>query len=194
MGPRSTRQPPATFNVAGTTISLTWLKFTLSYSNIHSPILSHSILKFYLLDAFQERVSFVVLENLFKSSVDANINALRVWGGGVYEQERFYELADELGYVTFILIIHLIFYHSVIVFFFLQDCDMARPYVCCSFVPCQRRISRKCSERNYYTGKFPMCSFSLLFNFLLFLYFFKSRAFLGSTVTAPPFYHCLERK
>ncbi|XP_057313763.1 beta-mannosidase-like [Hydractinia symbiolongicarpus] len=50
-------------------------------------------------DAFQERVSFVVLENLFKSSVDANINTLRVWGGGVYEQERFYELADELGIV-----------------------------------------------------------------------------------------------
>lgn len=27
----------------------------------------------------------------------ANMNVLRVWGGGVYEREEFYELADKLG-------------------------------------------------------------------------------------------------
>uniref|UniRef100_A0A8C5NAY2 Beta-mannosidase n=1 Tax=Gouania willdenowi TaxID=441366 RepID=A0A8C5NAY2_GOUWI len=30
-------------------------------------------------------------------SVDANMNALRVWGGGVYEQDLFYEICDQLG-------------------------------------------------------------------------------------------------
>ena len=34
---------------------------------------------------------------LLQSVVDANMNALRVWGGGVYEQDEFYELCDELG-------------------------------------------------------------------------------------------------
>uniref|UniRef100_A0A674CT90 Beta-mannosidase n=1 Tax=Salmo trutta TaxID=8032 RepID=A0A674CT90_SALTR len=35
--------------------------------------------------------------NLLQSSVDANMNALRVWGGGVYEQDLFYSLCDEMG-------------------------------------------------------------------------------------------------
>uniref|UniRef100_A0A2K5EVH1 beta-mannosidase n=1 Tax=Aotus nancymaae TaxID=37293 RepID=A0A2K5EVH1_AOTNA len=34
---------------------------------------------------------------LLQSVVDANMNTLRVWGGGVYEQDEFYELCDELG-------------------------------------------------------------------------------------------------
>uniref|UniRef100_A0A669F7X4 Beta-mannosidase n=1 Tax=Oreochromis niloticus TaxID=8128 RepID=A0A669F7X4_ORENI len=37
------------------------------------------------------------LKNLLQSAVDANMNALRVWGGGVYEQDLFYEICDELG-------------------------------------------------------------------------------------------------
>lgn len=37
------------------------------------------------------------LKNLLQSAADANINALRVWGGGVYEQELFYSTCDELG-------------------------------------------------------------------------------------------------
>ncbi|XP_032876273.1 beta-mannosidase [Amblyraja radiata] len=48
-------------------------------------------------DAFLERVTFDVLQNLLQSTVDANMNALRVWGGGVYEQDAFYELCDKLG-------------------------------------------------------------------------------------------------
>lgn len=34
---------------------------------------------------------------MLQSAVDANMNALRVWGGGVYEQELFYTICDELG-------------------------------------------------------------------------------------------------
>lgn len=37
------------------------------------------------------------LRLLLQSVVDANMNALRVWGGGIYEQDAFYELCDELG-------------------------------------------------------------------------------------------------
>lgn len=35
--------------------------------------------------------------HLLHSAKEANMNMLRVWGGGVYESDVFYELADELG-------------------------------------------------------------------------------------------------
>jgi len=44
--------------------------------------------------------AFLVHENheaLLQSCVDANFNMLRVWGGGIYEDEQFYELCDSLG-------------------------------------------------------------------------------------------------
>lgn len=37
------------------------------------------------------------LRYLLKSAKDANMNMLRVWGGGLYESDEFYELADEMG-------------------------------------------------------------------------------------------------
>ncbi|XP_003796374.3 beta-mannosidase [Otolemur garnettii] len=48
-------------------------------------------------DAFQDRVTSDVLRLLLQSAVDANMNTLRVWGGGIYEQDEFYQLCDELG-------------------------------------------------------------------------------------------------
>nr|XP_020014177.1 beta-mannosidase isoform X2 [Castor canadensis] len=48
-------------------------------------------------DSFQDRVTSDVLRLLLQSVVDANMNALRVWGGGIYEQDEFYALCDELG-------------------------------------------------------------------------------------------------
>ena len=36
-------------------------------------------------------------ERLFDNIVDGNMNMIRVWGGGFYENEKFYELADEKG-------------------------------------------------------------------------------------------------
>ncbi|XP_014240771.1 beta-mannosidase isoform X2 [Cimex lectularius] len=35
--------------------------------------------------------------SLLKSSVDANFNMLRVWGGGIYESDYFYSVCDQLG-------------------------------------------------------------------------------------------------
>lgn len=48
-------------------------------------------------DSFQDRVTSGVLKRLLQSAADANMNTLRVWGGGVYEQDEFYEICDELG-------------------------------------------------------------------------------------------------
>ncbi|XP_033869509.2 beta-mannosidase isoform X1 [Acipenser ruthenus] len=48
-------------------------------------------------DSFQDRVTPEILRNLLQSAVDANMNTLRVWGGGVYEMDEFYDICDELG-------------------------------------------------------------------------------------------------
>ena len=48
-------------------------------------------------DAFQERVDDEKLERLLRSAQLANMNMLRVWGGGIYERDSFYDLADRLG-------------------------------------------------------------------------------------------------
>ena len=48
-------------------------------------------------DSFLGRVTDSVYQQNFKNAVASNMNMLRVWGGGVYEDDRFYELADENG-------------------------------------------------------------------------------------------------
>ncbi|TDC66698.1 glycoside hydrolase family 2 protein [Micromonospora sp. KC207] len=48
-------------------------------------------------DAFGNRVTRARLAERFEQAVGANINLLRVWGGGRYESEDFYDLADSLG-------------------------------------------------------------------------------------------------
>jgi len=48
-------------------------------------------------DSFVTRVTPDRYRTLLQSAVDANMNMLRVWGGGIYEDDRFYDLADEMG-------------------------------------------------------------------------------------------------
>jgi beta-mannosidase len=48
-------------------------------------------------DCFPTRTTRADLAQRFGQAIDAGANALRVWGGGVYESDEFYDLADELG-------------------------------------------------------------------------------------------------
>lgn len=48
-------------------------------------------------DALPSAVSDERYRALFREVKDAHMNMLRVWGGGIYERDLFYELADELG-------------------------------------------------------------------------------------------------
>ncbi|GAB2592235.1 glycoside hydrolase family 2 TIM barrel-domain containing protein [Dyella jejuensis] len=48
-------------------------------------------------DSFPTRVGDARMERVLQSAHDANMNMLRVWGGGYYLPDRFYELADRLG-------------------------------------------------------------------------------------------------
>jgi beta-mannosidase len=48
-------------------------------------------------DNFLPRVSKEKYRQLLTAAKDANMNMLRVWGGGVYESDDFYSLCDSLG-------------------------------------------------------------------------------------------------
>lgn len=47
--------------------------------------------------SFVNEVSREDYDNLLTSAVEAHMNMLRVWGGGIYEREEFYDLCDEKG-------------------------------------------------------------------------------------------------
>ena len=48
-------------------------------------------------DNFLPRVTNEIYERTVLDAVNANMNTLRVWGGGIYENEIFYELCDRYG-------------------------------------------------------------------------------------------------
>lgn len=48
-------------------------------------------------DSFPTRISKSKYRQLLESARDTNMNMLRVWGGGIYERNDFYELCDEMG-------------------------------------------------------------------------------------------------
>jgi beta-mannosidase len=48
-------------------------------------------------DSFPTRISNEWLEGLINSAAQAHQNMLRVWGGGFYEDERFFNLCDRYG-------------------------------------------------------------------------------------------------
>ncbi len=48
-------------------------------------------------DALLTNVTTERYQTLFRDIKEANMNVIRVWGGGTYEDDRFYNLADENG-------------------------------------------------------------------------------------------------
>ena len=48
-------------------------------------------------DSFTTRLKKEDYRFLLESVVKSNMNTIRVWGGGIYEPDYFYELCDELG-------------------------------------------------------------------------------------------------
>lgn len=48
-------------------------------------------------DALPSACTSELTEKLLRAAVDANMNMIRVWGGGTYEQHFFYDLCDRLG-------------------------------------------------------------------------------------------------
>jgi len=48
-------------------------------------------------DGIPTRVDDTDYERLLSDAVEANMNTIRIWGGGIYERDAFYETCDELG-------------------------------------------------------------------------------------------------
>ncbi len=48
-------------------------------------------------DVFLTRVESKNYKHILTSAKEANMNMLRVWGGGIYENDEFYKLCDEMG-------------------------------------------------------------------------------------------------
>lgn len=51
-------------------------------------------------DALFPRVDRARYERRLRQAAAANLNLVRVWGGGMYEDDHFFDLADELGLLT----------------------------------------------------------------------------------------------
>ncbi|WP_300688075.1 glycoside hydrolase family 2 protein [Chryseobacterium sp.] len=48
-------------------------------------------------DSFSPRITKEKYQKLIKDTKDANMNMIRIWGGGIYEDDEFYKACDENG-------------------------------------------------------------------------------------------------
>ena len=52
-------------------------------------------------DTLPSRMTEERYKSLLQSAVDGNQNIIRVWGGGIYEKEIFYDICDKLGLIIY---------------------------------------------------------------------------------------------
>ncbi len=48
-------------------------------------------------DNFLPRITYQIYEKTIQDAANSNMNMLRVWGGGIYEDDNFYNLCDKYG-------------------------------------------------------------------------------------------------
>ena len=51
-------------------------------------------------DNFPSRVSHEKYVTTIEDALETNMNMLRVWGGGIYENDEFYKLCDRKGILS----------------------------------------------------------------------------------------------
>ncbi|MDN3694022.1 glycoside hydrolase family 2 TIM barrel-domain containing protein [Chryseobacterium tructae] len=51
-------------------------------------------------DSFSPRITKEKYQKLIKAAKDANMNMIRIWGGGIYEDDEFYKACDENGIIV----------------------------------------------------------------------------------------------
>lgn len=49
------------------------------------------------MDVFESRMTEEDIDRLMDTAVKGNQNMIRVWGGGLYQRDYFYQVADRLG-------------------------------------------------------------------------------------------------
>jgi beta-galactosidase/beta-glucuronidase len=53
------------------------------------------------MDEMEARINSTAVRIMVQSAVDGNFNTLRIWGGGVFQYDAFYDACDELGIIIY---------------------------------------------------------------------------------------------
>jgi len=53
------------------------------------------------MEEFEGRADGVAIRRLLQSAADAHMNTIRIWGGGIFQYDLFYDVCDQLGIMLF---------------------------------------------------------------------------------------------
>jgi len=76
------------------------------YFKINGAVIYMRGANFIPIDQLEGRIIEESYRILLKSSIDANMNVLRMWGGGIYYPSIFYDTCDELGILIYHDLMH----------------------------------------------------------------------------------------